>query len=391
MSSWKLEDEFPIDDIHAGTIFERFQGQIAHSPSAVRSSVLLRYSCLHTQVANYDEPWFAPKRSLLVDWSPEHANKSAQHSHDAVLCQVNKSFAFAHWPIRVSVFTRNCALFFWFPCGFINTFWYPVGIPNVNELTGLERVLLRSQPHGWGAFASRWYSALRFATRTALFGIATGGLAGEMPGLMKMIWKGSSCTISWHLQSRTVVECMHLLLVTGWNVWKSCRFVFARRSLWKQRKPKHIERSILCGEFLQRLTESCWCIWSSFSLGFAFWWQLEMQTPMKKCRFCLIEALHSFTTCCMKIENWEAYTENLRCCCRRPRTFGWSSAFTWHQWRCTFRCSGIGGAAPCAAMVLCSLASHRTHRDTWQIHFKFAMPLWSWQGKRCSTTDLNTI
>ena len=77
--------------------------------------------------------------------------------------------------------------------------------------------------------------------------------------------------------------------------------------------------------------------------------------------FCLIEALHSFTTGSMKIENREAFCKNLRCCCRRPRTFGWSSAFTWHQWRRTFRCSGIGGATPCAAMVLCSLASHRTN------------------------------
>lgn len=164
---------------------------------------------------------------------------------------------------------------------------------------------------------------------------------------------------------------MHLLSVNGWNVRKFCHVIFARRWLWKQRKPKRIERSIPCGECLRRLTESCWCIWSSFSLGFEFWRQsLETQSTMQKmpsprrltlAGFCLIEALHSFTTGSMKIENREALCKNLRCCCWRPRTFGWSSAFTWHQWRCTFRCSGIGGAASCAAMVLCSLASHRTN------------------------------
>lgn len=87
----------------------------------------------------------------------------------------------------------------------------------------------------------------------------------------------------------------------------------------------------------------------------------QTDTSCSLAGFCLIEALHSFTTGSMKIENREAFCKNLRCCCWRPRTFGWSSAFTWHQWRCTFRCSGIGGAAPCAAMVLCSLASHRTN------------------------------
>ena len=109
---------------------------------------------MRTQVANYDEPWFAPKRSLLVDWSPSLLSMQQEHAafpwwcrawHALgvplkLQCQVNKSFVFARWPIRVPVFTRNCALFFWFPCGFIINTYCTVWSQFDTQLEYAERV-----------------------------------------------------------------------------------------------------------------------------------------------------------------------------------------------------------------------------------------------------------
>lgn len=116
MSGWKLEDAYPGRQLRWALVCTKKKSSrwlISESPEhATRAcSIPMMLSCLACSGGAFE-----------------------------VAMSSQQSFVFARWPIRVPVFTRNCALFFWFPCGFIINTYYTVWSQFDTQLEYAERV-----------------------------------------------------------------------------------------------------------------------------------------------------------------------------------------------------------------------------------------------------------